>query len=113
DFDVLISHPSFMPKIMKFAKILGPKGLMPNPKNGTISEKPEEVAKKVKSGVLKWKSEVKQPLIHQQIAKLSYDEKKIEDNIKTFIESVGRNNIQEVFITSTMSPSIRINPLKI
>src|SRR3990167_9721479 len=49
DFDILIAHPSYMPKIVKFAKILGPKGLMPNPKAGTISEKPEESAKKFES----------------------------------------------------------------
>ncbi|MFH1827074.1 MAG: hypothetical protein ABH812_01410 [bacterium] len=113
DLDVLITHPSFMPKIVKFAKILGPKGLMPNPKSGTISEKPEEVAKKFKSGVLKWKSELKQPLIHQQVAKLSLEDKKIEENIKAFLESVGKSNIQEVFIASTMSPSIRLDIIKI
>ncbi len=109
DFDILISHPSYMPKIVKFAKILGPRGLMPNPKAGTISEKPEETAKKFKKGVLKWKSEQKQPLIHQQIGKISYEEKKIEENIRTFIESVGKAKILDIHITSTMSPSIKID----
>ena len=109
DFDILISHPSYMPKIVKFAKILGPRGLMPNPKAGTISERPEETAKKFEKGVLKWKSEQKQPLIHQQIGKISYDEKKIEENIKAFIESVGKAKVLDMYITSTMSPSIKID----
>ena len=109
DFDILIAHPSYMPKIVKFAKVLGPKGLMPNPKAGTISEKPEETAKKFESGVLKWKSEAKQPLIHQQIAKISYDQKKIEENINIFVKSVGKSKILEMFIVSTMSPSIRVD----
>ena len=109
DFDILIAHPSYMPKIVKFAKILGPKGLMPNPKAGTISEKPEETAKKFESGILKWKSEAKQPLIHQQIAKISYDQKKIEENINMFVKSVGKSKILEMFIVSTMSPSIRVD----
>lgn len=109
DFDILIAHPSYMPKIVKFAKILGPKGLMPNPKTGTISEKPEETAKKFESGVLKWKSEPKQPLIHQQIAKMSYDQKKIEENLNAFIKSIGKSKILEMFIASSMSPSIKID----
>lgn len=113
DFDVLISHPSFMPKIIKFAKILGPKGLMPNPKAGTVSDKPEEIAKKFKKGVLKWKSEIKQPLIHQQIAKLSNETKAIEENAKALLNSIGKNKIIDVYITSSMTPSIKIDIAKI
>jgi large subunit ribosomal protein L1 len=67
NFDILITHPAFMPRLAKFAKVLGPKGLMPNPKAGTISLKPEEVAKKFEKGALRWKTEPKFPLIHQMI----------------------------------------------
>lgn len=109
DFDILVTHPSFMPKLAKFAKILGPKGLMPNPKAGTISPKPEEVVKKFSKGVLRWKTEPKFPLIHQMIGKVSFEDAKLIDNANKFIETVGLKNIQKAYIKSTMSPSVKIN----
>lgn len=109
DFDVLITHPSYMPKLARFAKILGPKGLMPNPKAGTISDKPEEVAKKFAHGVLHWKTEAKFPLIHQMVAKLSFSNKEIEDNVLAFLRSVGVNHIKKAFLKATMTPSIEID----
>lgn len=108
DFDVLITHPSFMSRLAKFAKILGPKGLMPNPKAGTISPNPEETAKKFKKGLLRWKTEPKAPLIHQMLGKISMKEEEIIANVEKFIESIGRKNINKAFIKTTMSPSIRI-----
>ncbi len=108
DFDILIAHPSFMPKLTKFAKILGPKGLMPNPKAGTISQKPEEVAKKFEKGVLRWKTEPKAPLIHQMLGKISMREEELINNIEKFIDSVGKKHILKAFVKTTMSPSIRI-----
>ena len=113
DFDVLITHPSYMGRIAKLAKILGPKGLMPNPKSGTISDKPEELAKKYEKGIIKWKTEAKAPLIHQIVGKLSYDDKKILDNIKALIDSIGKSNIVDLYITSSMSPSIKVDISKI
>lgn len=109
EFDILITHPSFMPKIAKFAKILGPKGLMPNPKAGTISANPEEVAKKFMKGMLRFKSESKFPLMHQIIGKLSYEDKKLVDNIKAFVAAVGKANIKEAYVASSMSPSVRLD----
>lgn len=109
DFDVLVSHPSFMPKLARYAKILGPRGLMPNPKTGTISLKPEEVAKKFAGGLMKWKSEVKFPLIHQMIGKISADDKAITENVEEFIKSVGQDKIKTVFIKTTMSPALQIS----
>lgn len=108
EFDILITHPSFMPKLARFAKVLGPKGLMPNPKAGTISPKPEEVAKKFEKGMLRWKTEPKFPLIHQMIGKLSYDSKKIVENATSFLGVVGKSHIQKVCVTSSMGPSIEI-----
>lgn len=109
DFDILITHPSFMPKLAKYAKVLGPKGLMPNPKAGTVSTAPEEVAKKFQTGVMRWKSEAKFPLLHQMIAKISLENDKIEENAVVFIQSVGKAHIKEVFIKTTMSPSMKID----
>jgi len=109
NFDVLIAHPAFMPKLAKYARLLGPKGLMPNPKAGTVSSEPEKVAAKFAQGVIRWKTEAKYPLIHQLVAKLSADEKNIVANIKEFIKSVGKNHIKKAFIKSTMSPALKIN----
>ncbi len=109
DFDVLITHPSYMPKLAKYAKILGPKGLMPNPKAGTISPNPEEVAKKFEKGVLRWKTEPKFPLIHQMLAKISFENEKIIANVKKFIETVGIKHIQKAYLKTTMSPSVKIS----
>jgi len=89
DFDVLIAHPSFMPKLIKYARILGPKGLMPNPKDGTISPNPQEAAKKFEKGLLHWKTESKFPLIHQMVGKISQKDEEVEANIKAFFKGGG------------------------
>jgi large subunit ribosomal protein L1 len=108
EFDVLVTHPSFMPKLAKFAKVLGPKGLMPNPKAGTVSMKPEEVVKKFEKGMLRWKTEAKFPLIHQMIGKISFEEKNLIANAEKFLDAVGMSHIQNAFIKTTMSPSVKI-----
>jgi len=109
DFDILITHPSFMMKLAKLAKILGPKGLMPNPKSGTISDKPEELAKKFSQGGLHWKTEPKAGLIHQMVGKISFPDKKLMENIKALFLSVGKHRIQAAFIKTTMSPAVKID----
>jgi large subunit ribosomal protein L1 len=106
EFDVLISHPSFMPKLARYAKILGPRGLMPSPKVGTISDKPEEAAKKFTSGITRWKAEAKFPLIHLLIGKISYDDKKLKENIEAYIGAIEKTNITELWVKTSMSPSI-------
>lgn len=109
DFDILISHPSYMPKLVKFAKILGPRGLMPNPKTGTVSTNPDETLKKLTKGLIRWKSEAKFPLLHQLIGKISYPEENIEENARLFILSVGKIHIKKLFLKTTMSPSLRLD----
>ncbi|MFA5136588.1 MAG: 50S ribosomal protein L1 [Patescibacteria group bacterium] len=113
NFDILITHPSFMPRLAKYAKVLGPKGLMPNPKAGTVSPRPEEVAKKFLKGTLRWKTEGKFPLIHQMIGKISNEDAKLVANIKTFIGAVGKANIMNAYVTSTMTPSVKLDMEKI
>ncbi len=108
DFDVLIAAPAMMPKLAKFAKILGPKGLMPNPKNGTISAEPETAAKKFSGGLIHYKSEPKSPLIHLVIGKLSFKEDQLVDNLQAVINSVQPKNISAAFICSSMSPSLKL-----
>jgi large subunit ribosomal protein L1 len=109
DFDILVAHPSFMPKLAKFAKVLGPRGLMPNPKAGTVSPKPEEVVKKFEKGVLRWKTEPKFPLIHQMIGKVSHDDKNLVENAQAFLDAVGAKHTIKAYVKLTMSPSVKID----
>lgn len=109
DFDVLLASPDMMPKIAKFARILGPKGLIPNPKAGTISENPEELKKKIETGhELRFKTEPKAPLLHLTIGKISFGEEKILENLKATIEAVKVKNIKKAVLTSTHSPGIKL-----
>jgi large subunit ribosomal protein L1 len=108
DFDILIAAPQMMPKLAKFAKVLGPKGLMPNPKNGTISPDPEAAAKKFSGGLTHYKSEPKAPLMHLVIGKLSFKDDQIVDNLKAIINSVKTSNISAAYLCSSMSPSVRL-----
>ncbi len=108
DFDVLIASPSFMPKLVPFAKVLGPKGLMPNPKNGTVSDKPEEAAKKFKGGAIQFKAEPKAPILHQAIGKMSFKDVQLVDNAEALMNAVKREKVTSAFISASMTPSISL-----
>jgi large subunit ribosomal protein L1 len=108
DFDILVAEPAMMPKLAKVAKILGPKGLMPNPKNGTITANPQELVKKYEGGQINFKTEAKAPIIHLTIGKASFEDKKLADNIKAIFTAVKKDKISSVVLKSTMSPAIRI-----
>lgn len=108
DFDVLIATPDMMPKLAKVAKVLGPKGLMPNPKNGTITGNPEEVIKKYDGGQIRFKTESKIPVIHLSVGKMSFGGKKLEENIRTILQAIQQKNIRNITLKSTMSPGIKI-----
>lgn len=108
DFDVLLAEPSMMPKLAKVARILGPRGLMPNPKNGTISADPERLALSFAKGQINFKTE-KAPIIHLAVGKLSFGDKKLSENIKTALKAISANKIKKVTLKSTMSPGLIIN----
>ncbi|MBM3283657.1 hypothetical protein FJY90_05445 [Candidatus Gottesmanbacteria bacterium] len=108
DFDALVAHPQVMAKLAKVAKYLGPKGLMPNPKAGTISTEPEKVAKKLAGGEITWKTEGEFPIIHQIIGKLSFTDEQLIGNFNTIIKSVGEAKIKNITLKSTMSPGIKV-----
>lgn len=108
NFDILIATPDMMPKLARVARVLGPRGLMPNPKNGTISQDPSEAAKKFQGGQISFKTESKLPLIHLSVGKTSFEDKQLEENIKTIFTTIKRNRIKNVTLKSTMSPGIRI-----
>jgi large subunit ribosomal protein L1 len=109
DFDVLLATPDSMPKLAKVARFLGPKGLMPNPKNGTVTPKPTDAAKRYEGGQVNYKTEAKFPVIHLMVGKLSFGNDKLEANIKTIIEAVQVKNIKDVTLKSTMSPGIKLS----
>ena len=116
DIDVLLATPDMMPNLIPFAKILGPKGLMPNPKNGTIIKNKKKVVESLQSGMVEIKSE-KSPILHNVIGKTSFSKEQLEENIKSLIsevrkskpESVKKDLIKSAYLTSTMSPSIKVD----
>jgi len=112
-FDVLVAAPQMMPKLAKVARVLGPKGLMPNPKNGTVSQNPEEVVKKFEGGQMSYKTESKFPIIHLTVGKLSFGDKKLTENISTVVKSVNPSKIKNATLKSTMSPGIKIDILSL
>ncbi len=109
DFDVLIAEPQMMPKLAKFAKLLGPKGLMPNPKTGTISANPETAKKKLAGGAMRYKSENKAPLIHLTVGKLSFKDADLTANINAAIKAIQPKNLSSLYLTASMSPSIKLS----
>lgn len=113
DFDVLIATPDAMPKLARIARYLGPRGLMPNPKNGTVTPKPEEAAKKYAGGHMNFKTEAKFPLLHMIVGKVSFGKTKLADNIKAAIEAVDTKKVKNVTLKSTMSPGLKIDLSKI
>jgi len=108
EFDVLIATPDMMPKLAKVARVLGPKGLMPNPKNGTISANPTEAAKAFQGGLMYFKTETKLPVMHLVVGRISFDTAQLSENITTALSKVGKERIQKVVLKSTMSPGIKL-----
>ncbi|KKU91008.1 MAG: 50S ribosomal protein L1 [Microgenomates group bacterium GW2011_GWA1_48_10] len=107
DFDILVASPDMMPKLAKVAKILGPRGLMPNPKTNTISDNPSQLVKILQSSV-SWKTQTDFPIIHAVIGKVSFDDNKLEENYQALIKSIGKDKVKSAFLKATMGPSIRL-----
>jgi len=108
NFDILVAHPSMMPKLAKVARVLGPKGLMPNPKTGTVSPDPEKRVKELSTGMVNFKTEPDQPILHLIVGKVSFDEKKLLDNVKAILDAVGRNKITKATLSATMGPGVKV-----
>lgn len=111
NFDVLITAPQYMPKLAKFARVLGPKGLMPNPKNGTVTPKPEIKKAELEKGAFDLKSEKKTPVIHVSIGKTSMDEKALVENIDAIL-TAAKGRLLSASISATMSPSVKLEITK-
>ena len=120
DVDVIIATPEMMPELGKHGRVLGPRGLMPNPKTGTVTNDVEKAVKEVKSGKIEFKVE-KNGIVHAGVAKMSFDEDKIAQNISTFISAINKAKpsgvkgvyIKKVTISSSMGPGVKIDYEKI
>ena len=109
DFDVLVTEPAMMPKLAKFARVLGPKGLMPNPKLGTVTKDPAKKAKELEGGKQVIKTEKAAPLIHVVFGKLDMKDKELVENLETLIKYVNAKKILKLVISATMSPGIKVD----
>ena len=118
NFDILISTPQYMPKLGKFARVLGPKGLMPNPKAGTVTTDVEKAVKEAKAGKVEYRVD-KQSIVHIGVGKVSFGADKLVQNAEAFFESLKNQKpaslkgsyVKSVYITTTMGPSIEIENL--
>ncbi len=116
NFDKVIATPDMMPLLGKVAKVLGPKGLMPNPKLGTVSEDVAGAVKNVLAGQVEFRAD-KAGIVQATVGKASFDEAKLVENIKTFVDAINKAKpaalkgiyMKKMFITSTMGPSVRVN----
>ncbi len=109
DFDILVASPDMMPKLVPFARLLGPKGLMPNPKNGTLVNDPKKL-KSFSAATVTLKTEREAPLIHTVVGKVSQKDEEIIENIESIIRALGGDKgIVRAFLKATMSPVAKIS----
>lgn len=108
EFDILLTTPAFMPRLAKYAKLLGPKGLMPSPKAGTVAADPEKKAKEFAAGKTVVKAEAKFPLMHITVGKIDQPESELIANIKALLDAVKLKNVTKATLASTMSPGIKL-----
>jgi len=108
DFDVLLATAADMPKILPFAKLLGPKGLMPNPKNGTLVTDPKEALANFSGNALHYQTEKDSPIIHTVIGKLDQPDEELVANFQALIKAINPSKIKKAVLKSTMSPGIKV-----
>jgi len=117
DMDVVITMPSVMPKVGPLGRVLGPRGLMPNPKTGTVTMDVVKAINEVKAGKVDFKVD-KYGIIHAAFGKVSFSEEKLADNCKEIMDSIYKlkpssakgTYVMSIYISSTMSPGIKIDP---
>ena len=120
DFDIVIATPDMMPKLAKLGKILGPRGLMPNPKVGTVTTDVKKATTEAKKGRVEFKVD-KTGNLHVPVGKISFDDNKLKENILAVVDAVLKAKpsgakgqyVKNVVLKTTMSPSIKLNPAEL
>mgnify|MGYP003548777494 FL=1 len=120
DVDVIITMPSVMPKVGALGKILGPRGLMPNPKTGTVTMEIGKAVQEVKAGKIDFKVD-KYGIVHASVARMSFDSKKIYENAMEVLQAIIKlkpaaakgTYVKSVTVSSTMSPGVKVDPKSI
>ncbi len=116
DFDVIVATPDMMASLGKIGKVLGPKGLMPNPKTGTVTTDVEMAVSNIKKGMIEYKTDT-YANVHVVIGKVSFTEKKLEENLIALVNEIIKNKptgskgvyIKNISVSSTMGPGIRVD----
>lgn len=119
DFDVAVATPDMMGVVGKIGRILGPKGLMPNPKTGTVTMDITKAIEEIKAGKVEYRID-KTAIAHVPIGKVSFDAEKLTENLNVLMGAINRAKpasakgvyVKSLYLSSTMGPSIRVNPLK-
>ncbi|HHW58225.1 MAG TPA: 50S ribosomal protein L1 [Clostridia bacterium] len=120
DYDVVVATPDMMGVVGRLGKILGPKGLMPNPKSGTVTFELEKAIKDIKAGKIEYRVD-KAGIIHVPIGKKSFGKEKLLENFRTVMDAIIKSKpaaakgqyLKSVVLSSTMGPGVKVNPLKI
>jgi large subunit ribosomal protein L1 len=116
DIDVIVASPDTMSELGKLGRILGPKGLMPNPKSGTVTQDVVQAVKEVKAGKIEFRVE-KAGIVHTSLGKLNFEAEKLEENTKAFLNTIIKMKpssakgqyVKSIYLSSTMGPGLKIN----
>ena len=120
EFDVVVATPDMMGVVGRIGRVLGPKGLMPNPKAGTVTMDVTKAIQEIKAGKIEYRLD-KTNIIHVPLGKASFTEEQLADNFQTLIDAINKARpaavkgqfLKSVVLTSTMGPSVKVNPLKL
>ena len=120
EFDVLLATPDMMGVVGRLGRVLGPKGLMPNPKAGTVTMDVTKAIQEIKAGKIEYRLD-KTNIIHVPVGKASFTEEQLTDNFQTLIDAINKvrpaavkgQYLKSVTLTSTMGPGVKINPMKL